>query len=385
MDNTINKRQKLNSFAFVFLIFTYSLTTIFSLVADQRMVIIITSLVVIGPILLYNVKHLRICVILALLFELIILSILFVQKAIYSLNSDTIDEIILQLLGLGTISIMVGTLDVDSYYLEKNFSVLSIVCFFTSLIYLILIKGDFMLSMRFGYAMLPSSIWFLCLYIKNRKIGWLFLFFLTTLLLIVYGSRGTLICIALLLVLTAIKYRWWWVLFLSLLFVIFSGIFFQLLELGLNWLANVSGSRKILGLLAMFQGDIMDASSGRDILYDRCIQLFNDNPFGNGVGFWQNDPFMGGLYPHNIFLEIAVEFGVIGIFVLAIILILIIVRLFRLERSSFFPYAALISICFGRLMVSSVYWSRPEFWLVLSVFLFRLPRQRNFANISNPY
>ena len=85
---------------------------------------------------------------------------------------------------------------------------------------------------------------------------------------------------------------------------------------------------------------------------------------------------MGGLYPHNILLEIAVEFGILGILIFSIILVTIIIKLFRLDLFSFFPYAALFSICFGRLMVSSTFWSRPEFWLIVSVFLFNTPQKQ---------
>ena len=376
MRNSIDKRQKFNSFAFVFLIYIYSITTVFSLVTNQGITIVVISVLVIGPILLNNINHLKKRVISALLLELLVLIILLIHKQIYFSNSDEINNIFLQFLGLGTISILVGILDTDSYFVEKNFDYLSIVCFFTSFLYLVLIRGSFFYSMRFGYALLPSSIWFLCSYIKRRKIGWLLLFIVSVLLLMVYGSRGTLLSIGLLLVLMSVRFRWWWVLFFSLLFILFSDVFLRFLEGGVQWLAEISGARKVQGLLALFQGDIMDSSSGRDELYERCILLFKENPLGIGIGFWQSDPFMNGLYPHNIFLEIAVEFGIIGIFVFVIILGLLIVRLFRLDKSLFFPYAALFAICFGRLLVSSMYWSRPEFWLILSFFLFNFPRNK---------
>lgn len=376
MNNSFEKKQRINSFAFVFLIFVYSITTIFSLVANQGIVIILTSVVLLGPILLLNIKYLKVNIVYALLFEFIILVILLIHKNRYPLNSSTIDEIIMQLLGIGTLSIVIGTLDNNIVYVEKYFGVLSILCFFTSFVYLILVRGNFLLSMRFGYAMLPSAVWFLCSYIKKRKVGWLLLFILATVLLITYGSRGTLLCIAMALVLIAVKCKWWWLLLFTLVFMVFSNVFFQLLEQGLQWLANLTGSRKILNLILLFQGDITDASSGRDTLYSRCIQLFHENPFGNGVGFWQSDSFMYGLYPHNILLEIAVEFGVFGILIFSIILVSIIIKLFRLDLFSFFPYAALFSICFGRLMVSSTFWSRPEFWLIVSVFLFNPPQKQ---------
>ena len=196
MNISFEKRQRINSFAFVFLIFVYSITTIFSLVANQGIVIILTSVVLLGPILLFNIKYLKKSIVYALLFEFIILVILLIHKNRYPFNSSTIDEIIMQLLGIGTLSIIIGTLHNNIAYVEKYFGALSILCFFTSFVYLILIRGSFLLSMRFGYAMLPSTVWFLCSYIKKRKIGWLLLFILATVLLITYGSRGTLLCIA---------------------------------------------------------------------------------------------------------------------------------------------------------------------------------------------
>ena len=114
----------------------------------------------------------------------------------------------------------------------------------------------------------------------------------------------------------------------------------------------------------------MDSSSGRDVLYERSLKLFFENPFGNGVGYWATDSVMNGLYPHNIFLQVASELGIIGLLTLLILTGFSVVRITRLKRDAFLFWAMLFSITYARLFVSSNFWERPEFWLLTGAMLF---------------
>ena len=124
----------------------------------------------------------------------------------------------------------------------------------------------------------------------------------------------------------------------------------------------------------------MESSSGREALYRHSLQLFLQEPFGSGVGYWAYDPAMSGLYPHNIFLQVATELGIVGLLVLLAILAVTIIRLVRMNRDSFLFWAMLFSITYGRLMVSSTLWERPEFWLLTGAMLFGSSRSEKQAD-----
>ncbi len=276
---------------------------------------------------------------------------------------------------IGTLGLLVGSSRIDLRYCERYLKVLMYICFVLSIIYLALIRGNFLLSMRFGYALLPSTIAFLYFYFKERKVLYLLLLFLSLVLLMAWGSRGALLVIILYLFLNLIKKQNWLLLIVfSLVIIVSWGFLMQLLEDFLYMVADLTGARKIESLLKLVSGDVemLEASSGRDVLYRHSIQLFMEKPFGCGVGFWSVDPIMNGLYPHNVFLQIATELGIIGLIVFVVGLIITIVRLFRLQNDAFLFLGMLFSIVFGRLLVSSTFWERPEFWLLLSASLFNI-------------
>ena len=79
---------------------------------------------------------------------------------------------------------------------------------------------------------------------------------------------------------------------------------------------------------------------------------------------------MNGLYPHNIFLQVASELGIIGLVALLMLLGLSAVRITLLNSDAFLFWAMLFSITYGRLLVSSTFWERPEFWLLTGAVLF---------------
>lgn len=63
----------------------------------------------------------------------------------------------------------------------------------------------------------------------------------------------------------------------------------------------------------------------RTSIWIRTIDLINENPFGYGVDSYHE--LLGGSYPHNIFLEMALSFGFVG---LILILVLTFVFLFHI-------------------------------------------------------
>lgn len=113
--------------------------------------------------------------------------------------------------------------------------------------------------------------------------------------------------------------------------------------------------------------DLHDA--GRFNRFDEAYQLFKENIiFGSGIdSFAKGNP---GGYPHNIFLEVASETGIIGIILLSLLLINLYIgwkKIFLLEQYIFFVIA--LSIFLTTQFSGDIYDSRYFFiYSLFSVF-----------------
>ena len=128
-------------------------------------------------------------------------------------------------------------------------------------------------------------------------------------------------------------------------------------------LDNFSGSsiRSLSKLSWMYEKG--DVTNGRNDLYVAAVKLIKDNPaLGYGVGYFEK---INGLsYPHQFFLEIMCEFGVLGLFIFFLPILKSFVLAFK-EKSiilSQFRMVLLVSSFFP-LMFSSSLWLFPLFWV----------------------
>lgn len=372
--NILEKREKLrqvNAFAVISIFFLYSLTTLPGLYVDQGVLTIGLSVVLYLPIILQNLMILyKKSILRAMMIEVFVLVVLLIQDLIYVQYSKAIHESIIYLVTIGTIGLFVGSFEFRLKDCVKYGQPLSYICAVTSLIYLWLVPNKFLMSMRFGYAILPSVMWFLLMAVHKRSLFSFILFVVGLVVTVAWGSRGALLAILFFVLLFFLKYHKVVFAVVSILSIPFLGLFRGSMLSIFNWIANVTHARKIEKIITMFEeNSLEDSSSGRDVLYDRCVDLISQNPMGNGVGWWSVDPFMGGLFPHNIFLQVGTEFGIVGLAILIFVLIVSVKKLFSFGNVEFLMLIYVFSITIGRLMVSSMFWARLEFWLFLALFL----------------
>jgi O-antigen ligase len=132
------------------------------------------------------------------------------------------------------------------------------------------------------------------------------------------GSRGPLIALLLAIgvtVVTATVYRRYRVrAVLGIVGVVLIGGWYLLQS------SQSEGLARIVGTLTGESGTAPDA---RVLIWSYALELFTGQPLGRG---WGAFTFMGMQYPHNLFLEIAVEAGVL---VLAVVLVLLVATLLR--------------------------------------------------------
>lgn len=273
--------------------------------------------------------------------------------------------------------VIIGSFSFNSDYLKKYFFTLSLVNFFalTSIVILGLVES--IGYMRFGYAMLPTvlvSIY--ALYNKHgNKYKWIIIAVSSFLLIIIYGSRGPLLGLLIFIFITLLfnvklqkikRLRLFVFLIISycLLFV-FNGFIRSLDFLYYN--LNLR-TYSIVKLRMMFEEGLTESSSGRDSIYNNFLNQIEENPiFGNGVGISQE---LWGITPHNMVLQILLEFGVIGLgisLVLGIIMIYVLYSIRKFNNDLFLLLTIILSVSLGRLLVSSDIWLRQELWLFISL------------------
>ena len=118
---------------------------------------------------------------------------------------------------------------------------------------------------------------------------------------------------------------------------------------------------------AMISGVISD-NNGRAILQERAFSLISEGgPFG--YGFCASRYLYSGSYPHNLFLEILIDFGYFGGSILIFLFVFGIWRfLLNVKDKEWrFMFIALVSCAFGKLFVSSSLWSDTLFWEALAI------------------
>lgn len=187
---------------------------------------------------------------------------------------------------------------------------------------------------------------------------------------IMYGSRGTLLCLSVYLFLIAMEKmkagaaKKQVIMILTCVFVLsLLWLFSDVLMLALQKLANQFGvnSRTIAWLL---QQDSALDSSGRDTLFSRAWELIKAKPFGYGL---LADRTLLGMYVHNLFLELMLEFGyLIGGF-LCLAIAIGFVKLVCNPQMNRVVWLVVFSLV--QLMVSGSYIHSGWFWIALGFML----------------
>ena len=183
------------------------------------------------------------------------------------------------------------------------------------------------------YLALSGLIVFLSCFDKRKHFLFLkmCIYFVSFLLIVITGSRGPLV--AFFLGTSAIAFFRSKKIFVLLLvfliaFLIFLG---PIIDLLFRYFPNFS-TGVIRGLSFFYFGrdrnfPISDQMSSRYPYYEKALSLFFEKPFfGSGVGGFSYFSEVG-IYPHNIFLELLTEYGVIGISLFILISLLFIIFL----------------------------------------------------------
>ncbi|WP_139279625.1 O-antigen ligase family protein [Tangfeifania diversioriginum] len=156
-------------------------------------------------------------------------------------------------------------------------------------------------SMGLSYALLLPMI---TLYSKKTVYSLLAAFFLFLTILAI-GSRGAAVIFFVYLIYDLFQSNKK----LVVLILLILGVLILLLPIFAQWLQNVGISSRTLKLLLSER--IITHMSGRDLIYEKMINVFFENPI-KGIGLFGDRYYLNGAYTHNLILELFLNWGFIG-------------------------------------------------------------------------
>lgn len=195
-------------------------------------------------------------------------------------------------------------------------------------------------NMSFSYGCLLPMI---VLFSRRKPISTIFSFVMFLAVLAIGSRGGAIIFVAYVLLdvmMNKRKGRW--------IILIIGLVFVASIPILMSFFDSIGISSRTIGMLN--SGDISN-DTGRNSIYQICIEALLNNPFF-GVGMYGDRVIIGGVYCHNFFLEVFLDFGLLlGIFIV-LILLHIFIRAFSISSGKsrtllliltfacFFPYMA---------------------------------------------
>lgn len=182
-------------------------------------------------------------------------------------------------------------------------------------------------DMAIGYLLLLPTLCFFLNFLQYFQIKDFIIGMLSTLFILIYGSRGPIFCIGIFFLLSIIYLRTIkprhkvYIALVGIGFAIMSFTFFNQLTTTFYHFIATSLHLKSRSLLLFASGEATN-SSGRNLILDYYISKIEQSPIiGYGAfGAWPSS----GTYPHNIVVELMVSFGIpIGLCLLMLFLYLI--------------------------------------------------------------
>lgn len=352
------------------------LQPIASIVNSQIPIVVFTAFLL--ALLLYNNRW---AIKRYVLIWFLVISIIFFGNALVQQEISVIVLMFyISFLSKGFVGFLVGSLDISREYIYEAFYKVSILNFLAIFLFPFTNFLDSMNYMRFGYAIVPSILMFILVMVIEKKVT-LFLLGITSIsliLMIVYGSRGPILIVFvfglfLFLFNKSIKKFVKFIFISSIAIIVYLQYKFLLLVKLLDYIYyNLKfQSYSIIKLRMIFSDGLAESSSGRDNLYEIIWNYITQNILlGWGIGFSQ--VIIEGS-AHNIFLQILLEFGLVGLLVWVMVWI-VLFRKYQIisvhnEIIFFGIITILLAISIGRLLVSSDMWLRPEYWFCLSIII----------------
>jgi hypothetical protein len=379
------KTEKILSFSISFLIFfdqiLYLAHTISKFIGIPTTYITEIFLVIYLVLIFYSLLSVRsnikikAFIVPVVLFILYMLSMLIYGEYSRFLSANIAERMFLYALPSYILMSLVNDMnDVMQYF--KYFCIISIITQTFSVLNDVFLPQYFVKTDYQGisYSLLIPTIYYLSK--KYKKIHDYMIIAFLVFLLIVAGGRGALVCMLLYILYSGIKSvkRNLKRTLLTIMLLMFVLIYFDsIIENVVLFAEKYNFNGSILKYYLM--GNVLDLS-GRDNIYSICIDIIKRFPLlGCGLGgdrYWLGIyGFKYGNYPHNFFLEILVQYGIIfgGIFLLYFLTRVIKCLSYKDMESSAYKLFNIMFFSYGfmGLMFSSSYLLNVSFFAMLPV------------------
>jgi len=307
--------------------------------------------------------------------------------ALSVLISDSSDETLMYTLTLVTsftfpaIILAASPLDFDFVKIHlkwlsiTNLALLLYMAVFRSDIYL---DRDIMNYMSFGYWSLTSFLVFSFLYFDKGMMFSLPLLIISFFLLALFGSKFASVSAVLSFTMIFYYYRGFNVgayifVFVVATFIVVVSAFAQDIILVLIPVFESIGFTPInlYRTYAILSGSEDSSTDERLELYKQSLQIISNNPFGVGIYGYHRDLSTSDIslfrYPHNLVIQLALEYGILGASLVMMLVGLIIYEHFStVSRGNGWIVIVLICMC-SKLAVTGNYMWEPAFWMMLVI------------------
>lgn len=246
-------------------------------------------------------------------------------------------------------------------------------------------EGDYQTT---AYSIIGGLISVYYLAVKNKKKIDVILSVIGTVILFLCGSRSIFVAILFYWLVYFIKQtsKSTKLALIAISLILFISVSFQQIFDPIAQMANSFGSST--HLVEALQSGTLFEDRAREELYTGFITLISISPWGYGIMgdryiSYQTGLFWKPIYPHNLFLEIMVDFGYIAGSIISIMLLYYIIKsiFYNVNYRYSMTVLLLTSISFIKLLFASTFWHDQFFFMLLGVLI----AQRYISKKSRTY
>ena len=219
--------------------------------------------------------------------------------------------------------------------------------------------------MHRAYSLLPSVLFVLWQYIKNRRIIDLVFFCIGLVLILSMGSRGPVVCILFFVGSYLLFFKQYKrpIVFKSIIIGILSLLFFYtqyIAELMVAFFSKYSLSTRVFDMMLDDAFLNYEDSNGRNIIHEILFQKLNNDTGGIGFGLFSDRSTIAMFseeitYSHNMFVELWFSFGYyVGTFIALLLLVFVAFFFYKIKNRDKQIFALLLfSVSVIKLQFSS--------------------------------
>lgn len=244
-----------------------------------------------------------------------------------------------------------------------------------------------------SYSMLLISVVLTSALFENFSVKYLIPLVISMFFMIAYGARGPLVCwllFILLLIIVRLVHednnikKIYIIAVISALIGIVYKSFYSILSQLLIWFSELGFSVRIVNRL-LDENFMEDA--GRNSISEICLERIGDNPF-IGTGIVNDRIYIAsrlgvtdaiGEYPHNVFLEFLMQYGMLVGIVLIVLMVWVLFKSYRVasDKQTKDFIGILVGTYMFPLMFSESYINAPGFYLLVGVCIATIVKKKN--------